>query len=117
MRTSGSLREAPGRTAALTHWSFSHVRLSPAHRDYLRTRRATIASDAINDDGLRRVQREQHQLFVEDTAPRTVHAMTSPRYARVQSGTPFKYCDRPDTSRRTPSVSSPSAFEAWSGRG
>ena len=48
----------------------------------IRTLPATIASDAIND-GLQRVERERHQLFVEDTAPWAVHAITSPRYARV----------------------------------
>ena len=41
-----------------------------------------IASDAINY-GLQRVSRDEHQLFAEDTAPWTVHAITSPRYARV----------------------------------
>ena len=43
---------------------------------------AAIASNAINY-GLQRQHRDQHQLFVEHTAPWTVHAMTSPRYARV----------------------------------
>jgi hypothetical protein len=77
------LREASGRTAALTHWSFGQLAtIASAPPNYLRTLPATIASDAIND-GLQRVDRERHQLFVEDTAPWTVHAMTSPRYARV----------------------------------
>ena len=77
------LREASGRTAALTHWSFGQLAtIASAPPNYLRTLPATIASDAIND-GLQRVGREQHQWFVEDTAPWTVHAMTSPRYARV----------------------------------
>src|SRR5207253_11190315 len=49
---------------------------------YLRTLPATIASEAINY-GLQRQARDEHQLFVERTAPRTVHAITSPRYARV----------------------------------
>ena len=77
------LREASGRTAALTHWSFGQLAtIASAPPNYLRTLPATIASDAIND-GLQRVDRERHQLFVEDIAPWTVHAMTSPRYARV----------------------------------
>jgi hypothetical protein len=77
------LRESSGRTAALTHWSFGQLAtIASAPPNYLRTLPATIASDAIND-GLQRVERERHQLFVEDTAPWTVHAMTSPRYARV----------------------------------
>src|SRR5207302_1871774 len=50
--------------------------------NYLRTLPTTIAANAINY-GLQRVEREQHQLFVEDSAPWTVHAITSPRYARV----------------------------------
>jgi hypothetical protein len=78
-----ALREASGRTATLTHWSFGQLAsIARAPPNYLRSLPATIASDAINF-GLQRVQREQHQLFVEDTAPWTVHAMTSPRYARV----------------------------------
>jgi hypothetical protein len=43
---------------------------------------AAIASSAINY-GLPRQRREQHQLFVERTAPWTVRAVTSQRYARV----------------------------------
>jgi len=43
---------------------------------------APIASAAINY-GLRRQQREQHQLFADRTDPWTVRAITSPRYARV----------------------------------
>src|ERR1700704_6379700 len=78
-----ALRETSGRTAALTHWSFGQLAtIASAPPNYLRSLPASIASDAINF-GLQRVQREQHQLFVEDTAPWTVHAMTSPRYARV----------------------------------
>jgi hypothetical protein len=78
-----ALRETSGRTAALTHWSFGQLAtIASAPPNYLRSLPATIASDAINF-GLQRVQREQHQLFIEDTAPWTVHAMTSPRYARV----------------------------------
>jgi hypothetical protein len=78
-----ALRETSGRTAALTHWSFGQLAtIASAPPNYLRTLPAEIASSAINY-GLQRVQRERHQLFVEDTAPWTVHAMTSPRYARV----------------------------------
>src|SRR5438067_5746412 len=77
------LRETSGRTAALTHWSFGQLAtIASAPPNYLRTLPAEIASSAINY-GLQRIRREQHQLFVEDTAPWTVHAMTSPRYARV----------------------------------
>ena len=77
------LRETSGRTAALTHWSFGQLAtIASAPPTYLRTLPAEIASSAINY-GLERVRREQHQLFVEDTAPWTVHAVTSPRYARV----------------------------------
>jgi hypothetical protein len=43
---------------------------------------ATIASSAINV-GLQRQRREQHKLLAERTAPWTVHAITSSRYARV----------------------------------
>jgi hypothetical protein len=78
-----ALRETSGRTATLTHWSFGQLAtIASAPPNYLRSLPAMIASDAINF-GLQRVQREQHQLFVEDTIPWTVHAMTSPRYARV----------------------------------
>jgi hypothetical protein len=77
------LREASGRTAALTHWSFGQLAtIASAPPNYLRTLPASIASSAINY-GLRRQRREQQQLFVERTAPWTVHAITSPRYARV----------------------------------
>ena len=78
-----ALRESSGRTAALTHWSFGQLAtIASAPPNYLRSLPATIASDAINH-GLQRVDRDQHQLFVEETAPWTVHAITSPRYARV----------------------------------
>jgi hypothetical protein len=78
-----ALRETSGRTATLTHWSFGQLAtIASAPPNYLRSLPAEIASDAINF-GLQRVTREQHQLFVEDTAPWTVHAITSPRYARV----------------------------------
>src|SRR5881628_2682008 len=78
-----AFRETSGRTAALTHWSFGQLAtIASAPPNYLRTLPAEIAAEAINF-GLQRVTREQHQLFVEDTAPWTVHAVTSPRYARV----------------------------------
>src|SRR5436853_4848668 len=78
-----AVRETSGRTAALTHWSFGQLAtIASAPPNYLRTLPATIAANAINF-GLQRVGRERHQLFVEDTAPWTVHAITSPRYARV----------------------------------
>jgi hypothetical protein len=78
-----ALRETSGRTAALTHWSFGQLAtVASAPPNYLRSLPASLASDAINY-GLQRVDRDQHQLFVEETAPWTVHAITSPRYARV----------------------------------
>ena len=77
------LREASGRTAVLTHWSFGQLAtIASAPPNYLRMLPASIASNAINY-GLRRQRREQQQLFAERTAPWTVHAITSPRYARV----------------------------------
>jgi hypothetical protein len=77
------LREASGRTAALTHWSFGQLAtIASAPPHYLRTLPTAIASSAINY-GLQRQRRAQHQLFVERTAPWTVHAVTSQRYARV----------------------------------
>ena len=48
-----------------------------------RTLPAAIDSSAINY-GLQQFARDEHQLFIERTAPWTVHAITSPRYARVQ---------------------------------
>ena len=78
------LRESSGRAAPLTHWSFGQLAtIAGAPPSYLRTLPATIASTAINY-GLRRQRRDQHQLFIERTAPWTAHAITSPRYARVQ---------------------------------
>ena len=72
------------RTAALTHWSFGQLAtIASAPPSYLRTLPAAIASQAINY-GLQRFARDEYQLFVERTAPWTVHAITSPRYARVQ---------------------------------
>jgi hypothetical protein len=77
------IRETSGRTAALTNWSFGQLAtIASAPPSYLRTLPAVIASDAINF-GLQRQARDEHQLFVEQAAPRTVHAITSPRYARV----------------------------------
>jgi hypothetical protein len=73
-----------GQTAALTHWSFGQLAtLASAPPSYLRTLPAAIASSAINY-GLQQFARDEHQLFIERTAPWTVHAITSPRYARVQ---------------------------------
>jgi hypothetical protein len=78
-----ALRDASGRTAALTHWSFEQLAaIAGAPPKYLRTLPASIASAAINH-GLQRQRREQHLLFAERTDPWTVHAITSPRYARV----------------------------------
>jgi len=78
-----ALRDPSGRTAALTHWSFEQLAtIAGAPPKYLRTLPASIASSAINH-GLRRQRREQHQLFTDQAAPWTVHAITSPRYARV----------------------------------
>ena len=77
------LHEASGRTAALTHWSFGQLAtIASAPPNYLRTLPAAIASSAINV-GLQRQRREQHKLLVERTAPWTVLAVTSQRYARV----------------------------------
>src|SRR5512144_1698697 len=78
-----AFREASGRTATLTHWSFGQLAtIAGAPPNYLRSLPSSIASSAINY-GLRRVERDQHQLLAADTAPWTVHAITSPRYARV----------------------------------
>jgi hypothetical protein len=74
-----ALREASGRTATLTHWSFGQLAtIASAPPNYLRTLPAEIAAQAINV-GLERLPLGQHQLFVEDTAPWTVHAITSSR--------------------------------------
>jgi hypothetical protein len=79
-----AIRNTSGRTAALTHWSFGQLAMiASAPPSYLRTLPAPIASEAINY-GLRQFARDQYQLFIERTAPWTVHAITSPRYARVQ---------------------------------
>jgi hypothetical protein len=67
----------------LTHWSFEQLAgLASAPPAYLRTLPAPIAADAINY-GLQRADRGQHQLFADRDEPWTVHAITSPRYARV----------------------------------
>ena len=77
------LHETSGRTATLTHWSFGQLAtIASAPPNYLRTLPAVIASSAINV-GLQRQRREQHKLLAERTAPWTVHAITSSRYARV----------------------------------
>src|SRR6187397_1084740 len=78
-----ALRDTSGRQAALTNWSFEQLAgIAAAPPKYLRTLPAAIASDAINH-GLRRQHREEHQLLVDRDEPWTVHAVTSPRYARV----------------------------------
>jgi len=78
-----ALRDGSGRHSALTHWSFEQLAgIAAAPPKYLRTLPAVIASDAINY-GLRRQRREQQQLLVDRDDPWTVHAVTSPRYARV----------------------------------
>src|SRR6478609_4996630 len=78
-----ALRDTSGRHAALTNWSFEQLAgIAAAPPKYLRTLPAAIASDAINH-GLRRQRREEHQLLVDRDEPWTVHAVTSPRYARV----------------------------------
>ena len=78
-----ALRDTSGRQSALTNWSFEQLAgIAAAPPKYLRTLPAAIASDAINY-GLRRQRREQQQLLVDRDEPWTVHAITSPRYARV----------------------------------
>ena len=70
-------------TSALTHWSFEQLAgLAGAPPTYLRTLPAPIAADAINY-GLERSARVEQQLFADANAPWTLHAITSPRYARV----------------------------------
>jgi hypothetical protein len=78
-----ALRETGDRQPALTHWSFEQLAtIAGAPPKYLRTLPAAIASAAINH-GLQRQRREHQQVFVDQAAPWTVHAITSPRYARV----------------------------------
>jgi hypothetical protein len=77
------IRESSGRSAALTHWSFGQLAtIASAPPSYLRTLPAEIASSAINY-GLKQRRRDEHQLFIDRAEPWTVHAITSPRYARV----------------------------------
>jgi hypothetical protein len=67
----------------LTHWSFEQLAgIAGAPPNYLRTLPASIAADAINY-GLKRCARVEHQLFADACEPWTLHAITSPRYARV----------------------------------
>src|SRR5262249_32993553 len=82
-----AFRESSGRTATLTHWSFGQLAtIAGGPPNYLRSLPASIASNAINY-GLSRIEPAQHQLFVADTPPRTVHDIHSPRPgARPRSG-------------------------------
>src|SRR4029453_3755260 len=78
-----AISDRTGPSRALTHWSFEQLAgLASAPPAYLRTLPAQIAADAINY-GLQRADRGQHQLFADRDEPWTVHAITSPRYARV----------------------------------
>jgi hypothetical protein len=78
-----AISDRTGPSRALTHWSFEQLAgLASAPPAYLRTLPAPIAADAINY-GLQRADRAQHQLFADWDEPWTVHAITSPRYARV----------------------------------
>ena len=78
-----ALRDPVTGTAPLTHWSFEQLAtIAGAPPKYLRSLPASIASAAINH-GMSRQPRAQHELFVDDTAPGTVRAITSPRYTRV----------------------------------
>ena len=78
-----ALRDPVTGTAPLTHWSFEQLAtIAGAPPKYLRSLPASIASAAINH-GMSRQPRAQHQLFVDDAAPGTVRAITSPRYTRV----------------------------------
>src|SRR5947207_2150936 len=75
--------ETSGRAAALTHWSFGQLAtIAGAPPNYLRALPGSLAAEALNY-GLRHQSREHHQLLVDRDEPRTVHAITSPRYARV----------------------------------
>ena len=78
-----AISDRSGPSRALTHWSFEQLAgLAAAPPAYLRTLPAPIAADAINY-GLQRTDRAQHQLYADRDEPWTVHAITSPRYARV----------------------------------
>src|SRR5438874_2820881 len=77
------IHETSGRAAALTHWSFGQLAtIAGAPPNYLRTLPGSLAAEALNF-GLRHQSREHHQLLVDRDEPWTVHAITSPRYARV----------------------------------
>ena len=74
---------ADGHGTDLTHWSFEQLAgIAGAPPNYLRTLPAKIAADAINF-GLDRCTRGEHQLYADVTEPWNLHAITSPRYARV----------------------------------
>jgi len=76
-------RVGDGDSSDLTHWSFEQLAgIAGAPPNYLRTLPATIAADAINF-GLQRCHRGEQQLYADATDPWTLHAITSPRYARV----------------------------------
>ena len=76
-------RVSDGDSSDLTHWSFEQLAgIAGAPPNYLRTLPATIAADAINF-GLQRCHRGEQQLYADATEPWTLHAITSPRYARV----------------------------------
>src|SRR4029079_12221947 len=78
-----ALRDGSGRRGALTHWSFEQLAgIAAAPPKYLRTLPAAIAADAINY-GLRRQRRDEPRLLFARDEPWPVHAVTSPRYARV----------------------------------
>jgi len=67
-----------GSNRRLDHWSFGQLATIASAPPTTSTLPAPIASEAINF-GLRRFARDQYQLFIERTAPWTVHAITSPR--------------------------------------
>src|SRR3954469_14332399 len=78
-----AISDRSGLSRALTHWSFEQLAgLASAPPAYLRTLPAPIAADAINY-GLQRSARVEQQLFADANPPWTLHAITSPRYARV----------------------------------
>ena len=78
-----AIGDRSGPPRGLTHWSFEQLAgLAGAPPAYLRTLPAPIAADAINY-GLQRAGRAEHQLFADRDEPWTLHAITSPRYARV----------------------------------
>ena len=78
-----AFRESSGRTATLTHWSFGQLAtIAGAPPNYLRTlpRRSRPARSTT---GCRGSSAHSISCSSTDTAPWTVHAITSPRYARV----------------------------------